>query len=578
MRSRPEVNLRIPRAAHPGDKVPIEVIIEPLSETPIDFVDLVFLGEEVVSLSADGEQVVERRTIVERRERLHDKGTLVPGALKHAVNVKIPKDAPASYMGVRVTIHYHVRIHVSIPWWPDLDESTEILIEHPPTPRKKPLPATRSRRDRSAVIELSLADTAFSIGDEISGAFAVADLPRGAGVELSLVGVEAATLKGQTRRSERTRYMVPTVFRAPKGGVEVPFRFRVPRDVFHTFATPMCDLSWLVQATAASDTGRSVSVTVPVTISRFGVPAEDGGDRPRIGAEKWRAHWQSIGEEHGLRLARNRLALTGARGDVEFEIRRDEQGDTPALTATLHYPSLAIDLRVKKVTLLLNKSPAEKRLDNDHEIEGRIPEQEEAFFTRRLVESLRRFQEITMSDTTTTVTNPGSGLDTKSLSDFIVLTLSLAKSLIEAANAIPPPTEMLEALPAWQSFAESTGGKLAIGGMALTGATVDGAQFDVVTAFSEVGSPVATEIRFPLDPPLERAFDLKEPDPFAPPGAREQAQILRDTGAWLIIEPDVIRLRILGITADPADLRPRMGEMLLLARRLRGERTPGPYR
>lgn len=581
MRSRPDVDVKVPRVAHPGDKVPIEVLIEPLSETPIDFVDLIFSGEEVQSLAVDGQQAAEKRPIVERRERLIEKGTLVPGALRHSVQVKIPESAPASYMGVRGTIQYHVRIHVSIPWWPDLDESTEITIEPLPTPRPKPSPVTKSaRRGASAKIELSLADTAFAIGDEISGAFAVGDLSRsdGLGVEISLVGIEASTQQGRTRRSERTRYIVPSVLRAPGSGAEVPFRFRVPKEAFPSFKTPMCELSWLVQASVSDSTGRGVSVTAPVTIGPFGAPTSGSADRPRIGAEKWREIWRTTGEEHGLSLARGRLALTGARGDVRVEIARDDESDTPALTATFDYPSLEIGLEVRKRRLLLGPTAVEARLGNHHRVESRVPEQANAFFTRRLVESLRRFDEVSLGDARGVVRNKGSGLEAKSLSNFILISLSLAKSLTEASNAIPPPAEMEDHLPAWQSFAASTGAVLAIGGMTLFRATVDGATLDIATDFFDDGTPVATEIRMELDPPLERAYSLKEPDPWAPPGARELAQILRQLDATLTIETGQMKLRIPSVTPDPSDLRTKMGEMLLLVRRLRGERTPGPYR
>ena len=579
MRSRPDVEIRIPKVAYPGDKVAIDIVIEPLSETPIDFIELRFAGDEV-TFDPYGNSVRRSHPILERRERLSEATTLVPGTIQHRVNVRIPSDAPASYVGVHTTIAYHARLYISIPWWPDLHESAELTVRTPQVLRDKPVPATKSgRRADGAVIDLSLSDTAFAPGDEIAGAFAVGDLPRqdGLEVELALVAIEETTFEQRRLRAEPIRHLAPTVFRAPRGGVEVPFRFRVPKDATPSFKSPVCELRWLVQGLVRMGSSVLCDVALPVTVRRFNAPAGESADHPQIGTQKWRALWREIGEPRGLSLAQKRLSLVGERGDVAIRIDRDDDGGTPLLVATLTYPSLAIALRVERKTFLLRESPVETRLGGRHEIESRVPAQAEAFFTRRLVESLRRFKELSLGDEQTVVRAPGSGLEPKILSDFVANTLSLAKALSEASEAVPPPVEMTDALPAWQSFAASTGGRLSIGGMALHGASVDGALFDVATRFSEEGVPNATEITLPLDPPLDRAYDLRYPDPWAPPGAREMAQEIRKDAA-LTIEPTVLRLSLVGITPDPSDLRPRMGQMILLARRLRGERTPGPYR
>ncbi|MFO0586865.1 MAG: arrestin family protein [Polyangiaceae bacterium] len=581
MRSRPDVEIRIPKIAHPGDTVPIDIVIEPRSETPVDFIDLRFFAEEVTALDWNGARVQSRRTIVERKERLVEATTLVPGTLQHRVTVRLPSDAPPSYMGVRDTISYHVSIHVSIPWWPDLHESAELLVSPPPGPREKPVPATKTgRRADGAVIDLSVSDTAFAPGDEIAGAFAVGDLPRrdALGVELSLIAVEEVAFEHATLRAERTRYLVPTVLRAPRMGVEVPFRFRVPEDAIPSFETMLCVLRWHVQAAIRRDFSDVAAAAIPIKIRRFSARAGESADHPRIGAQKWRSLWRDVGEQTGLTLVRDQLALTGQRGDITLRVAREDVDEIPTLVATLEYPSLRLDLHVEKAALMLRETPAEARLGRGHQIKSRVPAQADAFFTRRLVESLRRFGELALADDRAVVRAVGSGLEPKILTDFVANALSLAKALTEAIDRIPPPIEMTEALSAWQSFAVATGGTLSIGGMAVTSAEVDGAVFDVVTLFSEDGVPNRTAVCLKLDPPLDRAYDLREPDPWAPPGARELCQSLRAEAAGLTIEEHQIRLSLSGITPDPSDLRPRMGQMILLSRRLRGERAPGPYR
>lgn len=582
MRGRPDVDLRMPSAVHPGDDVPIEIFLDVASRTPIDFVDLTWKGEEVFSAMAENEQRSSVHTLVSDTIRLLDAGTLEPGKLRKTAVVKVPRDAPGSYLGVRVTIRYELQLHVSIPWWPDLRETFELIVEPHPAPRPKPEPRSMTlRRAGKPFIELSVASNAFAPGEEITGAFAVGDLPRraGLGVEVSLVALEASKDGDATYRAEQFRYMVPTVFRAPADGVEVPFRFRVPKGVVPSFKSAWCDLSWNVQATLRLGWEEATSAFVVVTIGRFAAASGAAEARPRIGAERWRSLWRDVGAPSGLSLSDDRLALTGSRGDVQIEIARDESDEAPMLVATLRYPSLELGLRVRWKFLVMLPNELEMRLPG-HRVECRSLDQGSAFFTAPLCEALQRFKDVRLDDARAVVRAVGGGLHAPSLEGFVREIGRLAGVLGEAIAAVPPPAAMRGMLPAWQSFAASTGAHLSVGGMALFSASVDGAVFDVATRFDEGGAPTGTTVTMELDPPLAFRVDMAHPETFsaAPPGSRDLAKALRASATDLVIDPYSIRIQLAGVTPDPEDLRPKMGEIVMLARRLRGERTPGPYR
>lgn len=582
MRGRPDVDMRMPSAAHPGDDVPIEILLDVASRTPIDFVDLTWTGEEIFSVLAEGEQRSGVRTLVAEKIRLLDAGTLEPGKLRKTAVVKVPPDAPGSYMGVRITIRYELQIHVSIPWWPDLRETFELTVEPRPAPRPKPEPRSMTlRRDGRPSIELSVASDAFAPGEEIAGAFAVADLPRRAdlGVELSLVAIESVKHETGTLRAELFRHMVPSVFRAPANGVEVPFRFRVPKDVVPTFRSAGCDLSWNVQATLRLGWEDATTAFVVVTIGRFAAAGDAAEARPRIGAERWQKVWREVGEPSGLTVSGEQLALTGARGDVRIEIAKDESEETPMLVATLRYPSIELDLRVARRFLVMLPNELEMRVPG-HRIECRSIDQAGAFLTAPLCEELLRFRDMRIDDARAVVRDANSGLDAPRLERFVHKIVRLADTLGAAILAIPPPVAMKDMLPAWRSFAASTGAHLAVGGMALFSASVDGALFDVATTFGAEGEPTGTRVTLELDPPLPFRVSMAHPESFsaASPGAHDLAKALAASVAGLEIDPYSIRIQIAGPTPHPEDLRPRMGELVMLARRLRGERTPGPYR
>lgn len=583
MRGRPDVDLRLPPVVHPGAVVETELVVTSGSDTPIRFVDLVFTGEEELSLEVDGRHERTVRPFTRAEHRLRDAGTLTEGTHRFAVKLEIPEDAPPSYVGVRATIRYELNLHVSIPWWPDLRETFELLVEPRPSPRPRPTPARQtSPQGKEPFVELSLVDVAFAPNDEVVGAFAIGNVPRrdDFGVEISLVATEHADVNGVVYRAEQFRFIVPTIFQTPAEGGEVAFRFRVPREVVPSFKSRSYRLEWAVHAALRLSWARVIGCSIPVVIDRHKAPR--AGDRARleIGAARWRRVWSEAGRSRALTLAEDRLVLLGARGDVQIEVLFDrDDEDEHALVATLRYPSLGLDLLVVPQLIVVLPSALELRVPR-HRIQHREAEQAEAFLTEPLVTQLRTFKTIRADDTRLVVRSPAAGFDEPGIGRLLDRVTALVDTLIAAIEAVPPPAAMKDALPAWRVFAAATGARLCVGGMALLGASVDGAVLDVTTRFGARGEVTATVVQLQIDPPLDHRVDLADPSTFsaALPGCRELAMSLQASTQAISIDPQTLTIAIDGPTFDPADLRPRMIEMLVLARRLRGERSPGPYR
>jgi hypothetical protein len=214
-----------------------------------------------------------------------------------------------------------------------------------------------------------------------------------------------------------------------------------------------------------------------------------------------------------------------------------------------------------------------------YRIRCREIQQGKAFFSAELRAALAAFKTMRVSDTRTIVRSPGTGHGQPGIGEFLAQTAALAEALAEAIQRIPPPASMREALPAWRVFAAATGGRLAAGGMFLAAASIDAAIFDVATTFQ--GDEVSgTRIDMQIDPPIDFRVSMDDEDSFAaaPPGSRDFAVALQASVACLKIHPNAISVELAAPTLDPSDLRPTMVEMLMLAKRLRGERTPGPYR
>jgi len=581
MRSRPDVDVRMPPVVHPGDEIQIELNIESHADTPVDFIALVFEGVEIASGHIDGNQHRRTRRVVHREWRLREKGTLTAGPHQHRVQLTVPSDAPASYLGVRIEVRYEVRLHVSIPWWPDLQETYELLVEPHPARRPPPKPQTAtSVRTANAFIELSLTDTAFAPGDEITGAFAVGNAIKVAelGVEISLVAIEHARTDSEVRRAEQFRYMLPGVLQPLRGGGEVAFHFRVPKEAVASFASPWCKLEWSVHAALTGPWGTTAATDVPVHIDRYNLPHEATRARAEVGAARWRRTWAELGARFGLTLRDKGFTLDGSRGDVQIEVALDQSDDETAMVATLRYPSLELGLRAAPQFLVVLPHALELLLPG-HKVECRDLAQGLAFFDPKLLGALRAFKTMRVDDARTFVRQPGPAHIPSGITVFLDMTVALAETLVEAISHIPPPAALHGALPQWRAFAAATGAHLAVGGMKLTAAAVEGGVFDIATLFGPKGELAGTRIDFPIDPPLTLRAAPDGSESFASAsGADELAVALRASVRELAVRPHALTVDLADPVLDPADLRPRLAEMLLLVRRLRGERSPGPYR
>jgi hypothetical protein len=563
----------------------IEVIATSHSDTPIDFFDITLAGDESVTVGADGSLPRRSRVLVRTAMRLREKGTLPEGEHRFTARFTVPLDAPASYMGVLATIRYEVRVHVSIPWWPDLRETYEILVEpHPDVrPRPNPVSATSSGAQGEPFIELSVADTAFAVNDEVAGAFAAGNLSReaGEGVEISLVAIEHAHDGARSLRAEQLRHNVPNVFRVPRGGREAPFRFRVPKDAVPSFDTGWCRLEWTLLAVLRISSMKSVACSIPVVIGRHSGGRAGKERHPEIGASRWREAWREAGGHHDLVLAEDRFSLVGNRGDVQIEVQVYETDDEAALAATFRYPSLMLGLRAAPQLLVMLPTSLELAFSGC-KIEHRELEQATAFLGGALHDALSRVKLTSIDDTAVRVRSAVAGYDKESIRPFLHDVSTIADALGAALEAVPPPAAMRESLPAWRAFAAATGARLTVGGMALDGAVFDGAVFDVRTLFGPHGEVTGTRVELELDPPLvlRAPLDVEVAASFsaAPPGCHELAETLRASVRRLDIRSEILAIELPGATLDPAGLRPRMIEMFLLARRLRGDRSPGPYR
>ncbi|AUX40914.1 hypothetical protein SOCE26_023160 [Sorangium cellulosum] len=585
MRSRPDVELRMSRTAHPGDVILVELVLRSRAPTPVDAIELHLEGMQVARVD---ERVLVPPHFLSLIARVAGQTTLPEGEQRYRASFALPADAPCSYLGTRAEIRYGITLSVAIPWWLDVQESYEVLVTPRPAtrPPRAPVAGTTARGD-SPFVEVSLDDQVFAPGDEISGAVALGNVAgrNVRGVEISLVGVErllGAEPSAPGRATEAHRF---TAFRRADSrdeGRELPFRFRIPRGVAPSFDAGWVALVWGLEVRVELARSDGIVHTTPLVLGVFDRPPVPSAMRRQIGSGRWRAVWSAVGARHGLSLDPLELRLAGAIAGCAAAVWIDAgSSSSGALVGELRWPSWGLGLEVGlKRFLLALSSEDDGGFGRRYRVRGRDPGQVRAVIAGPLRRALLAFDDVRLDDEHVVVRSRTPGHDQPWLGAFLEHLAALAAEICAASARIPPPTPMTGMRPAWERFAEELHGRLEVGRMRIRDAQLDGATFHIDTCFERGPHPERSELTLVLEPPLDAALDPDDPEQLraASPGAREVIRDLRARTRALRIAPHAIVVTVPAPIEDPATVRALLGTQLHLAALLRGARAAGPYR
>ncbi|MEO5725981.1 MAG: hypothetical protein ABI134_29450 [Byssovorax sp.] len=599
MRSRPDVDIKIPKSVLPGETLHVHLVVTGLSVTPIDFIAAHFHVAEGTR-SAVEEGVFVQRAILHETVNVAEEGELGAEVYRYHASFEVPRDLPPTYLGTLFEHRAWVEIHVSIPWWPDVLERYDVTILPVPIERPAPTPFTgSSARADGAFVEVSLRAQSFAPGDTIVGALAFGNLGSSnlKDVEPALVGVERL---GLTDAGGYVAHRYPSFLDASRvsEGREIPFRLTVPASTTPSFTMTAGTLSWSFEVRLHLGGASDVIYRVPVTIAAFEGRAPVASAEPaRIGADRWRAVWASAARAAGLTLDSTKLRLTGERSgcDVAVWVGKNEAKQS-SLVARLRFRSLGLGLSIANAGLLHAGSyfPADE-IERRFRITGRDPAQVREGLSLSLRGALPAFDDVTLSDEQADVRSTVSGYDQPWIGVFLGHVTGLAQAIEETSRSVPPPAEMAAFLPAWRRFAADLDADLTTGNMEISGGVFEGAIVEIRTEF-DGKTPSATRIALVIDPPIETAVDLDRAEAIQqlPAPARELLRSIEvlcrrlvDVGEAPSRHPRLpspelreaqISLRLPVVIARPSSLREVMAELLSLAAALRGDRRAGPYR
>ncbi|MFO0755605.1 MAG: hypothetical protein U0359_03905 [Byssovorax sp.] len=597
MRSRPDVELRMPSFVHPGSPLLVELRIASGSITPIDFISLELTGMEYLRVAAASAHRVSRFLV--QTARVADAGTLAVGEHRYQAVFPLPSEAYPSYQGQLFQYRYFLKLHVSIPWWPDVVQHYDAVVRPPEAQRRSARPfAATSASGNAPFVEISIADQYFEPGEVIEGGLAYGNLggQQARQVALSLLGYERFKPYGA---HEAYRFTAFKPLDDVKEGDEVGFRFAVPRDVTPSFdAGQHASLFWALEAQIEPKHGAAVTHAVPVTLARFDRPAAPSAMRRRVGSGRWHAVWAEVGKGAGLGLDPTELELSGPVGRCfcAVKIGTDDDGKK-GLVGEVRWESWGLGLTIRDRRMLdFGLDLPDEAFARRFRVRARDGEQVREALGRPLLAALSTFDQVYLDDAHAVVRSRTPGHDQPWIGHFVRQLLALAEAIGGAADAIPPPPALGSCLGAYARFAEELGARVERGSLSLRGGRLDGVPVIVETDFARDERPRGTTLGVELDPPLRESFDPARAEHLAAasPATRH---LLDEVGRLLaaldaeaapgagdgraippVIDERSIRVTTRAPLSDPASARALLGTMIALGGSLRGERKIGPYR
>jgi len=582
----------------PGTTFDAMLLLDVEREVPIEFVEVAFRGTEMRIFS---NQPNSHLSLVRLSARVSGPRHLRPGRTEVPIKVPLPEEIPPSYEGRGVRTRYELAVHVAIPWWPDRHERFVVKVVRPSPPPAEPptvLPGrfATSRRGPLGVepyMEGSLANTNLEPGAVLSGAVALSNTTenRYRTLTVSLVAKECFP-DPSAPDVEVKRYELDLPLDDLQEADPIPFHLAVPTGLHPTYRSKLWELRWYVEVRAEVAWRPDLRFLVPVKVwpDRGPKPALGPQIRvpPSIGSPRIEAIWREVAEKTGLGFTEEGMEGV-AEGGVQISVRREprrRRGNF--LTGELRYPSLGIGLNVRSLRGLERHwgppslSFGDAAWDRKNQIEGRDPTQV-LVFGRHVVDALWAFTGVHITDDAMVVERRGTGHDRRVLAQFVENVRELAHATARGREAIPAPSEMERAVPAWEELATRIHGSLEKASMSVVG-SLHGMSVSVATVWADSGAVRHTRAELLLAMPLARKYVVSVAAPGELPAlagypdeARELVTMIVDGAEAFSVTPDRLVLLLPGPLLEPVPfVSDRLEWMVQLCLAL--GRSGGPYR
>jgi len=505
--SAPKVSVFAPGTVFVGNQCTTELEVVAGAETKIDFVDARVVGNQGWAVGSGKSRVTQRVTFPDMRQRLMEAGMLPAGTTRLAMQFTLPPGTPPSHGIDPAWAHLELRVHVSIPWWPDGRYRFVLPVRVPPalpvirTPVAIHSKASAADKPR---IEISLASSRLVAGETAVGSCAIFHMddrkPRD--VELSFVPVLALHGRGRARERRSSPFGVTLTLPAGSAGTSVPFQIALPTTMVPSFETVSHKLTWWLVATSGSFFGGKVDVALPLDIVDASAASLTTKlvAAPRLADERVANLFSRFAAE-GEWQTGEELSIERALGDTDLRISYAYRGqDGTFLITRISGPSLGLGLAVTPSSSLRHV------FFEDIEVDIATWDRAHLVHARSAGQAIPPLRAVVP---TLLETGGGGGLgklarwtDDEIVFERKVLNVELgdliststllgkvASALDSARGLVAPPEETEVALEDWRDLARWLHGRLVLGDLSIEDGLLDHARVELGLVFDQDGKP-----------------------------------------------------------------------------------------
>lgn len=588
MRSRPKVEVLLaPSVILPGTRLATETILTSTSETPFEFVD-VELFEQLDLAAGHGKGRTYTQVVPFRRRWRSESGTLAPGEFRYPVTFDVPADARPSYRGEDASAKWLLKVHVSIPWWPDRVATYEVPVVLPPTQdlAPRPLAVATSREGPTGTdpfLELAIDTSHVALGDTLTGTVSLANFRGKRVTGISGVFTEYEDVDIPTKHIATARQFGFRIFDGqPRENEPIPFKVGVPERAAPTHASPPFGVRTRLEVTAHVSWGSDVHVAVSLFVAPRGTRQIHGDFVAPVGRERRAKVWEAAAAHLGFLGDPTTERMRGTRGVVAIGIHTEHRDGDFWLACDLAWPSLGLELEIAERGWSDVFSPSSLKtgdevVDKRFAVRARETAQAASVATPALVATFLPFDDVMLVDNWARVAMRGSAHTTEKVEAFLQAVLVVADAIGGALHAVPAPAAFRDAVPAWQALADRLRGRLELGRMWIHDGQIGQDRVAIGTLWATSSTErIATQITVTIDPPLASVPSSAD-DPSISPSAREVWQAL-SAKAQAKVRADLVVVRVEGKADDPRGLMPLVDLAVSLRRRLAGAVAQGPFR
>ncbi len=575
------------KAAIPGERFGIEVVLVSKTETPVDFIETTLRGVET-AIVGEGKGQYQREFEVLRQQARETPKVLTPGERRYPYSLDLPRSAPPSYRGVRASLVYSIAVHVSIPWWPDrrVEYGLPVLALPPASPlaiTPRLGASAQGPQPGKVYAEVSVDRDVLEPGGVLVGAVSVSNTgaSRVRRVLATLTTTETITAPAQAAAS-LDRMSVLLCHGSPPEGEAIPFRLRVPEGVPATFVAGAFRLDWCLVVRVDVAFAADAVAVIPLVVVRTppGATPRPPGRYYPVGRDRFSLVWASVSKKLGMALDADGRTLRSSAGEASLAVQAAYDGKAYTLRVELAWPSLGIGLFVRTrswMDIAGWKSPSQAAQEH-LVIRGREPEQLAAILDEPLLDVLATYTSVSVDDEHATLELGIPGTNAPELEEVCRSALSILKRVAHWPELTPPPRTVAPLVDAWRAFARNASGSLETGSLSLRHCSLGVDRYSVETHWVATDQALEMVVTFPLDPPLEDEPALDSPSLTQEArdlwqGVEQQTtdlEVTREQLTWRAPPP--------GAVGDPATLLPAIEQTGRLVRALRRGVSAGPYR